>query len=160
MFVRMHPQLATVPFRSNLYKSQCRKIAVRKLGGKFEYLNNSLKSWWEFMQKGHSGLGNAVLVMIRTIIDLVLPLSKIYQLWFFSLLRFFTHSGRLRHKYGAAIGQGYQLPDGDQLPGGSDQLVDLTSLGILNPRPGFCVHLASAFLRPPFLHRKTVGCFW
>ena len=36
----------------------------------------------------------------------------------------------------------------------------LTSRGILNPRPGFWTHLDSTFLRPPFLARKTVGCFW
>ena len=35
-----------------------------------------------------------------------------------------------------------------------------TSLGILNPSPGFCTQRDSAFLRPPFLERKTVGCFW
>ncbi len=35
-----------------------------------------------------------------------------------------------------------------------------TSLGILNPKPGFWTLLDSDFLSPPFLARKMVGCFW
>jgi hypothetical protein len=36
----------------------------------------------------------------------------------------------------------------------------LTSLGILKPKPGFRINLDSVFLRPPFLLKKMVPCFW
>ena len=38
--------------------------------------------------------------------------------------------------------------------------IGLTSLGTLNPKPGLVTHLDSLFLSPPFLAKKTVGCFW